>query len=323
MKKRLDRALMDSPRSLEEQVDPETYDAKQQFRSARRRAFLNDLVGFFRGRSNRLLSFHDVEKRLHLGPLQHIGIRDVPLAAIVGSVDRTGDFDRAFFPRQSHTEDRWVAVERRAQANVPMEPVELYKVGEVYFVKDGHHRVSVARKRGQKSIKANVSECKPRVNLTCKMHAEDLETVGALAEFLAQTSLDKTHPEADFRVSNPANYKALWKHILTHRYLLELSQGCNVSIEDAANGWYRHLYRPIIEVIRRYHILGAFPAHTEADLYLWSMSHRHHLARKLGQDISMVDAMTDFARHFSPFWASEQDVKETLGAEASDENFID
>jgi len=321
MKQKIDPVLMDSPGSLEAQIDPETYDAKQRFKSARRQAFLNDLVSFFRGRSNRLLSFHDVDEQLHLGEPVHIGLQKVALADIVGSMDRTGDFDRAFFPRQGHTEDRWIAVERRTQAHQSMEPVELYKVGEVYFVKDGHHRVSVAKQHKQKTIMADVSECKSRVPLTRHMHREDLTMVGALVEFLQQTELDKTHPEADFRVSKPENYKALWKHILTHRYLLELKWNRDVTAKEAADSWYQHLYRPIVEVIRRYQILDAFPNHTEADLYLWSMSHRHHLTRQQGKQVSVADAMTSFARHFSPFWVDEAEVKEVLGEGHDEETF--
>ncbi len=323
MKKKLDPALMDSPGSLEAQLDPETYEAKQEFKSARRQAFLNDLISFFRGRSNRLLSFHDVDQKLHLGKPVHVGLRKVALADIVGSVDRTGDFDRAFFPRQGHTEDRWVAVERRAQAQLSMKPVELYKVGDVYFVKDGHHRVSVAKHRRRKTIMADVSECASRVLLTRYMHQKDLAMVGALAEFLQQTALDKKYPEADFRISKPENYKALWKHILMYRYLLSSQWDRDVTVQEAADSWYRHLYRPIVEVIRRYQILDAFPNHTEADLYLWSMSHRHHLARKQGKQVSVADAMTSFARHFSPFWVDEADVREVLGEDRDEEICVD
>ena len=109
-------------------------------------------------RSDELLSYDDVCKQHRVKGQHELGTRIVPIDRIVGSVGRCRDFDRAFYPRQTDTSDRWMSIARASNKQMPLPLVELYKVGEAYFVQDGHHRISVARANGQDFIDAHVIE---------------------------------------------------------------------------------------------------------------------------------------------------------------------
>ena len=109
-------------------------------------------------RNNKLFAFDEVRDALRAHTQYDRGLTEVPIDKIVGSVGRYHDFDRAFLPRQTKTRERWQNIDLASYAEVSLPPVELYQVGEVYFVKDGTHRVSVARQRGLEFIDAYVIE---------------------------------------------------------------------------------------------------------------------------------------------------------------------
>src|SRR5438034_1530389 len=124
--------------------------ARADYRRARRRAFMRGVLSWFRRADNALLAFDEVRRGIHAQAQRDGGLREVEIDQIVGSVGRYRDFDRAFLPRQVQTQDRWESVDRAYLDHTELPPVDLYKIGETYFVKDGNHRVSVARERGQR-----------------------------------------------------------------------------------------------------------------------------------------------------------------------------
>jgi len=109
------------------------------------------------GRSNQLLDLAVVRRACDVGSRRFGGTRAVPLDQIRGSEGRRGDFDADFRPLGGHTKDRWVRIATAWQMGRTMPPVDLIQVGDVYFVRDGHHRISVARTLGQKAIDARVT----------------------------------------------------------------------------------------------------------------------------------------------------------------------
>ena len=132
--------------------------ARIEFDRARRRAALGHLLARLRRRPNTLLAYHGVRRGLTIAGEGYRGVRAVPVAKIVGSTDRWRDFDRAFRPLRAHAACRWVSVARAHGEGRALPPVQLYRVGDAYFVRDGHHRVSVARIRGQECVDAEVVE---------------------------------------------------------------------------------------------------------------------------------------------------------------------
>jgi hypothetical protein len=128
------------------------------FSAARDRAFVNDIAAFLLGRDNDLLSFSEVQRSLQLSAQRHAGVRPVEVIKIVGSANRHQDFDRSFLPRHAHSAERWKRVDRAHHEGVKLPPPLLLKVGDFYFVYDGHHRTSVARAHGVATIEADVIE---------------------------------------------------------------------------------------------------------------------------------------------------------------------
>jgi hypothetical protein len=252
------------------------------FRRARLLSFVNQVRQAVSGERRRLLAFDEVREKLHLGGPVYRGLQTVPLDKIIGSVNRYRDFDRLFLPTQSHTEDRWLRINRAWYEEVNLPPVMLYKVGEVYFVVDGNHRVSVARDRGQKYIDAEVREVESRVPVTAEMQPDDLELLGERVEFLERTQLDRLFPGAVIHPTVLGGYDRLLEHIAVHRYFMGIDQGRPISEEGAVRHWYETLYLPVVEVVNRSEILEELPGRTATDFYLWTMDHLHFLNAQEG-----------------------------------------
>ena len=263
------------------------------FRRARRRSFFNQVRETLSGQRRRLLAFDEVREKLHLGGPVYRGLQSVPLDEIIGSVNRYRDFDRLFLPTQSHTEDRWRRINRAWYEEINLPPVMLYKVGEVYFVVDGNHRVSVARDRGQQFIDAEVREVESRVPVTADMQPDDLECLGERVAFLERTQLDRYYPDAVIKPTVLGGYDRLLEHIAVHRYFMGIDHGRAPSEEEAVTDWFNTLYQPVVEVVRRSGALEEFPGRTETDLYLWIMDHLHFL-RSQEADIGPAEAAVDF-----------------------------
>lgn len=278
------------------------------FERARRKAFLHDLLAIIGRRSNDLIPYREVRRRLNPEGESYRGVQTVPIDKIVGSMDRFRDFDRAFLPRQSHTAGRWQSVDRAYYQDVQLPPVQLYKVGDVYFVKDGNHRVSVARERGVEYIDAEVIEGHIRVPLYPSMSPTELLLQVEYAEFLRRTDLDRTRPDHDIRPTALGRYDEMLEQIEAHRDWLRAIWHRDVSLPEAATDWYDYIYSPIVEVARERGVLEEFPDHTEADIYLWVMRHREELAQRYGRDVGPIASAEDYAatiahRHGPVRWA--------------------
>jgi hypothetical protein len=271
-------------------VDRSAFD----FRRARLHSFFNQVRGALSGQPRRLLAFDEVREKLHLGGPVYRGLQTVPLDRIIGSVNRYRDFDRLFLPTQSHTEDRWRRINRAWYEEVDLPPVMLYKVGEVFFVVDGNHRVSVARDRGQAFIDAEVREVESRVAVTADIRPDDLELLGERVEFLERTQLDRLYPEAGIQPTVLGGYERLLEHIAVHRYFMGIDQGRPIPEDEAVRHWVEALYLPVVEVVARSEILEELPGRTGADFYLWTMDHLHFLnSRESGAPSAPGEAAQD------------------------------
>src|SRR5919201_3365426 len=141
-------------------------DAEDDFQRARRREVLARIGAWLRREPDDVtivLPFEEVVAALGFESERDLGLQPVSLGAIVGSVDRTRDFDRSFRPRSNRLRGRWQGIDLAQRRGEPMPPVDLYRIGELYFVRDGHHRVSVARAMGRDTIEAYVTDMRTRV----------------------------------------------------------------------------------------------------------------------------------------------------------------
>ncbi len=272
--------------------------ALHDFRQARRQAAWEQIIARLTGKSADLLSYEDVRKKLKLKSMSSRGVQDIPLDAIVGSVGRYHDFSRRFLPRLDSDAARWARVKTVTdRAGLP--PIEVYKIGEVYFVVDGNHRVSIARQVGATHIQAYVTEVKTTVNLTPDTQPEDLILKARCAEFLERTKLDEYCPKVDFSLTELGKYRLLDEHIEVHRFFMGLEQKRDISLVEAARHWYDEVYLPVVQRIRAQGLLRDFPHRTETDLYLWIMEHKVDLAQELGWDISPEASATHLMTEYS------------------------
>ncbi len=270
------------------------------FRQARRKAEMEEIIAAFRGKSTDLMSYDQVRENLRPVESARRVLEDIPLEKIIGSVNRTTDFTRSFLPRQESDVYRWARVRAGVDSMLGLPPIEAYRVGDLYFVLDGHHRVSVARELGAKSIQGYVTPVFTRVPLAPGDSPDDLIIKSEYADFLAQTQFDHVRPDANLMVSVPGQYQKLLEHINVHRYFMGKDREQEVPEKEALADWYDTVYLPIAQLIRERNVLRDFPDRTETDLYLWIMDHRAVLAQGgIGWEVSPGKALRDLIDRYS------------------------
>ena len=271
--------------------------AREDFREARKQAFVNEVRGMLSGEPYDLLSFKDVQSRLGVRTCALGRLTTVPLKSIVGSEGRYQDFDREFLPLRRDNENRWESLSAAFAKMEEIPPVELYKVGDAYFVRDGNHRVSVARRHGAEFIDAYVIDCPSRIALESDLDVRQLLVEEEHLQFLQRTHLDEIL-DADIHLTATSAYDALQRHIEGHQYYLGQARGGPVTFEEAVRSWYKLVYLPTVQIIRRSGILSRFPGRTEGDLYIWVLEHQYYLRQREGDQISVEEAAQSFAHRF-------------------------
>ncbi len=257
---------------------------------ARRRGVIQEILARFTGRPVDLLPFEEVRRRLKAQSFIDRGLQDIPLDAIVGSVNRYQDFTRSFLPRKGVRRDRWAGVEL-ASFLQGLPPIEVYQIGAAYFVKDGNHRVSAARHLNVKRIQAYVEEMVTHVPLTPETTLDEIVLKAEQADFLERTRLTEMYPGAELALTEPGQYPRLLAHIST--------QTGAIPPEILAR-WYEQQYLPTVQMIAETGILRDFPGRTVADLYLWTVEHRQALEEEFGQEIQAEAAARHLVDLFSP-----------------------
>ncbi len=273
--------------------------SRHDFSQAYQKSFWRSIFTWIRNENNELLPFEEVLKHIPMRGQNYIGVRQIETDKIIGSVSRYNDFDRAFLPRQTHTRSRWESIDRAHFKQIILPPIEAYKIGEFYFVKDGNHRVSVAREKGQVYVDAFVTEVHTTGRITSDTDISSLVMEQEYTDFIKQTKLDELFPNEDFRFSLPGQYDKVLQHISVHRWFMGEKLHRPVSDEEAIKGWYRGVYYPLVRIIRKHKILKDFPHRTEMDLYFWIIEHRWYLAEEQKRRISLESAAMDYATHFS------------------------
>lgn len=280
-------------------MDPEsaisTAESSRHFSQARMGAFWQEVWSFLTGRSIDLLRFEEVRNRLRLRDERNLGLQEIPLDKIVGSVGRYRDFTRTFLPRTNAIRSRWQRLDAMAHGPSGFPPIEVYKVGSVYFVIDGNHRVSVAKQLGAKTIEAFVTDLPTAVPIDENLSPDDLLIKEGYADFLRKTQLDVLRPGSEVLLTEPARYKEIEEHIAVHRYFMGLDQKRDIPYSEAVASWYDNVYMPMVDLIRKYEVLDYFPGRTEADLYAWLIKHQESLRLNLGGEwLTPDETVADF-----------------------------
>jgi len=251
--------------------------SRNDYARARFKAFWRGIAAAISGEPNTLLSYDEIKEKLHIGGPIYRGMQTVRVEQIVGSLNRYHEFDRAFLPTQDKNAFRWQRINQAFYKEISLPPIVLYKVGEIFFVVDGHHRVSVAREQNQIYIDAEVRECATKVNISPDIKPEDLEVLHDKVHFIERTEIDRIRPEANIDPTIAGGLDRMLEHIAVHRYFMGIDEKRDISEAEAVAHWYDTVYLPIATVVRESEILQDFPGRTEADLYLWVLDHQHFL----------------------------------------------
>jgi hypothetical protein len=223
-----------------------------------RRVLIQGLLRRLRGQPNQLLPYSAV---LELRPKSesYKGLQTIEVDKIIGSVDRYGDFDAGFMPKEPFALERWIKLRRPQLEGIEFPPIHVYKVGEAYFVKDGNHRTALAKAQGQHFIDAYVIELEVPVELSPSDTVKDVILKGEYAAFLERTRLPQLRPNHEpILFSRPGRYDVLLEHIHTHQYFMGLEQKRSISWEEAVADWYDRLYLPTVLEIRENGVLYPF-----------------------------------------------------------------
>lgn len=267
-------------------MDPESSmalaESQRNFARARMAAFWEEFRALMTGKSIDLLRFEEVKHALRLRDERYLGLQEIPLEKVVGSVGRYRDFTRSFLPRTNAIRTRWQKLDALARGPQGFPPIEVYKVGDVYFVSDGNHRVSVAHQLGSSTIEAYVTELLTPIPIDASTTPDDLAKKQGLADFLGRTNLNAIRPDALIELTEPGRYRQFLEHIDVHLYFMGLDHKRAVSYPEAVASWYDNVYMPMISLIRKYEVLDHFPGRTEADLYAWLIKHQEALRLAYG-----------------------------------------
>ncbi len=265
------------------------YQGAQRYESATQQAFWQKVFSHLRGKPAQLLSFEDVRARLRLREESYKGLQDISVDAIVGSVGRYKDFTSSFLPTSAVNKERWSRVYAETMGAMGLPPIEVYRVGEVYFVRDGNHRVSVARELGYDTIQAYVTELDAPSCLSDLVATRQMDAAEAYMTFLDESGLRRVMQEDSLMLSEPSRYSDLMGHINLHLSVTEECEDCPMTLEEAAAHWYENVYQPSVALMRQYNVLEHSKGRTETDMYLWLVDHLYELEQ---QYMGNVDDLT-------------------------------
>jgi hypothetical protein len=252
------------------------------FDRARRKKRLRRLAGAVRDEETReLLPLGEVTRRLGMFQQAHRGVRTIPIDAIVGTVDRSRDFDREFLPRRPEIGERWKRVEQ-AFPSGDFPPISVYEVDGRYFLIDGHHRVAIAKQRGMSHIDAEVIRLRTRFPLPPDADIGRIIHIEQERHFMQESGLEQSRPEARISFSHPQGYIELLEHVKIHGYHLMQEREEVLSPPEIGADWYDRVYLPGLEQIREESLFEAFPDATEGDLYLSVYERRRDMTPETG-----------------------------------------
>ncbi len=274
---------------------------EEDFFKARNKALFNEIQHFVNQEESQLLSFNDVKQMLKPQNEIYLGMQEVPVNLIAGSEGRYYDFDNHFFPKNIHLKTRWERIDEAHLTDVILPPIKLYEIGGLYFVRDGNHRVSVARSKGVECIDAEVVSLKSEIKLKPGMTKAKIQKEVINYEkrvFYMETAFGDITDFWKLDFSATGQYDVIYNHILTHKYFINQDKTEEISMPDAVLSWYENVYSPVVSVIKKRKIMRKFRGRTTSDMYVWLIKYWDELKTKFGGDIELDDIAEGFTQQF-------------------------
>lgn len=280
--------------------------SEEDFAKARNKALFNEIQHLLSPEAASLISLNQVRGMVKSTVETYVGMQVIPIEKIVGSEGRYNDFDNHFFPKNTFLRTRWEHVDEAAINDIILPPIKVYELGGLYFVRDGNHRVSVAKARGTEFIDAEVVSLQSEIKLKNPDNINDIIKQILNYEkrnFYAETNFGDITDYWCLDFSATGRYDVIEEHILTHKYYLNQAKEEEITYEEAVLSWFNTVYLPIVTSVRKNHTLRHFPKRTLADLYVYIVRYWDLLKQKFGDEIPIEDAVSKFDRNFKiPFY---------------------
>jgi hypothetical protein len=267
-------------------------DAENDFLRARRRQVLSRLAAWLRRAPddvNIMLPFDEVVAALGRLGERRLGLQVITLDSIVGSVDRSREFDRRFRPTSGQVRERWQRLALAQRRGEPIPPIDVYRVGDMHFVLDGHHRVSVAHALGLKTIDAFVTEVVTRLSPNGIRYRGDLLVKDYRRIFLDRVPLVGEARKA-VMLTDAWDYTELAESVEAWGFRLMQDEGGYLDRPTVAQRWYDEEFVPVVRMLRQ---AGMIDTQTEAEAYMWVAGERYRLIRAHRWDDEVITAVRD------------------------------
>ena len=272
----------------------------EDFNKARNKALINEIQHLLNPEEATLISFTDIKKMLRPKNEVYKGMQVVPIKLIVGSEGRYKDFDNHFFPKSNFLKARWERVDSAVLQSITLPPISLYEAGGLFFVRDGNHRVSVAKMKGQEYIDAEVVSLQSEIKLKPSTSKKNILKQVLNYEkrvFYSETNFGDITDYWCLDFTTPGQYDVIYNHIITHRYYINMDKTEEIPFEDAALSWFTNVYQPVIQALEANHIKRIFKHRTVSDMYIYLIKYWDELKQKFGNDFSLEAAVKDFKKN--------------------------
>jgi len=271
-------------------------DAQYDFSRARRRRALARLSARLRRADDvdHILPFEEVVQALGRVGERRLGEQTIPLDSIVGTVDRAREFDRAFRPTSQRVRERWERINLAQRTGKAMPPIDVYRIGDMHFVKDGHHRVSVARALGHTDINAYVTEVLTQVGANHEIRMRDLPLKSHERLFYDRVPLP---PAARKRIhlSDEWTYAALAEAVEAWGFRVIQARQQPMSRQEVAEAWFREEYEPVVAMLDEAGLIPKGVTDTEAYMHVAAL--RYMILRTHEWDDQIIDAIRRDLEH--------------------------
>jgi hypothetical protein len=268
---------------------PQT-DAQFDFGRARRRRAMSQIAARLRRESDltMILPFDEVVQALGRRGERRLGLQSIDLDSIVGTVDRGREFDRRFRPTTGRVRPRWERIATAQRKGQSMPPIDVYRIGELHFVKDGHHRVSVAKALGYSQIDAYVTEVLTELGAGREIRLADLPLKSHERLFFERVPLP-ADARIEIRLSDEWRYAALAEAVEAWGFRAIQERGEPLTRAEVAETWFDEEYRPVVEMLREADLIRRGMTDTEA--YMRVSGLRYLILRTHEWDDNVIDAV--------------------------------